>query len=192
MNKLYIHERTCTPCSERVRKCVRWCSQHLFNVHTCTCMVLTTPLEMHAYSPQKMHMHSCMRAYATVQNLLCHVSYCELIFSLARASCRLLFAAHPPAVSTKSVAWRCSLKKSVQIHASSWRGRRCGVSQVSLDHPRWVQTSSDLSMGSTRSVATGVTASKVQKSYFRHLFRGLFFYYSTAYTMLMCILSSNV
>ena len=30
--------------------------------------MLTTPVEIHAYSPQKMHMHSCMRAYATVHN----------------------------------------------------------------------------------------------------------------------------
>ena len=77
------------------------CSQHLFNVHTSTCMVLTTPVDMHAYSPQKMHMHSCMCAFATVQNLLCHGRYCELIFSLAPALCKLSFATHP--VSTKSV-----------------------------------------------------------------------------------------
>ena len=36
-----------------------------------------------------------MRAYATVQQLLCHGSYCELILSLARTSCRLSF---PPAL----------------------------------------------------------------------------------------------
>jgi len=34
---------------------------------------------------------SCMRAYATVQQLLCHGSYCDLILSLARTSCRLSF-----------------------------------------------------------------------------------------------------
>jgi len=34
-----------------------------------------------------------MRAYATVQKLLCHGSYCELILSLMRASYRLSFAA---------------------------------------------------------------------------------------------------
>ena len=39
--------------------------------------------------------NSCMRAYATVQQLLCHGSYCELILSLARTSCRLSF---PPAL----------------------------------------------------------------------------------------------
>jgi len=37
-----------------------------------------------------------MRAYSTVQQLLCHGIYCELIFSLARTSCRLLFTACPP------------------------------------------------------------------------------------------------
>ena len=59
--------------------------------------------------------------YATVQELLCHGSYCEHILShrLAQASCRLSFVARPPAGSTKSVARRCSLKKTVQIHASS-------------------------------------------------------------------------
>ena len=41
-----------------------------------------------------MHMDLCMRAYATVQKLLCHGSYCEFVLSLARASCRLSFAAH--------------------------------------------------------------------------------------------------
>ena len=56
-----------------------WCSQHLS--------------KMHAYSPQKMHMDACMRAYAMVQKLLCHGSYCELILSLARVSCRLSFVA---------------------------------------------------------------------------------------------------
>ena len=71
------------------------------------------------YSPQNMHMHPCMRAYATVQKLLCHGNYCELILGPVQASSRLSFAARPVAVSTKSVARRCSLKKSVQIHASS-------------------------------------------------------------------------
>jgi len=50
---------------------------------------------MHAYSPQKMHMHPCMRAYATVQKLLCHGNYCEPIVSLVRALCRLSW---PPAL----------------------------------------------------------------------------------------------
>jgi len=38
-----------------------------------------------------------MRAYSTVQQLLCHGGYCEHILSLARTSCRLLFTARPTA-----------------------------------------------------------------------------------------------
>jgi len=49
--------RWCSQKNDLIDESVRWCSQHPFNVHTCTCMVLTTPLEMHAYSPQKTHMH---------------------------------------------------------------------------------------------------------------------------------------
>ena len=115
-------------------------------------MVLTTPVKMHAYSPQKMHKHSCMRAYATVQKLLCHGSYCERILSLARASCRLRlsFAAHPPPVSTKSVARRCSLKKFVQIHGGSLLWYRTSIIRSSV----LVQASSSLSMGCTPSVTT--------------------------------------
>jgi len=40
-----------------------------------------------------------MRANSTVQQLLCHEGYCELILSLARTSCRLLFTARPTARS---------------------------------------------------------------------------------------------
>jgi len=40
-----------------------------------------------------------MRAYSTVQQLLCHAGYCEFILSLARTSCRLLFTARPTARS---------------------------------------------------------------------------------------------
>ena len=42
-------------------------------------------------------MDLCMRAYSTVQQLLCHGGYCELILSLAQTSCRLLFTARPTA-----------------------------------------------------------------------------------------------
>jgi len=42
-------------------------------------------------------MDSCIRAYSNVQQLLCHGGYCELILSLARTSCRLLFTARPTA-----------------------------------------------------------------------------------------------
>ena len=40
-------------------------------------------------------MDSCMCAYSTVQQFRCHGSYCELILSLARTSCRLLFTDRP-------------------------------------------------------------------------------------------------
>ena len=56
--------------------------------NTCKCMQTLCKI---------MHIHSCMRAYSTVQQLLCHGSYCDLILSLARTSCRLLFTARPPA-----------------------------------------------------------------------------------------------
>jgi len=138
----------------------------------------------HAYSPQKMNMHSCMRAYATVQKILCHESYCELILSLARASYRLLFAAHPPAGSTKSFAWRCSLKKSVQIHASSWHGRPCGVAQVSFDHPRWCRPHPVCLWSS---LVLGRGPHPQTKFYFRHGFRGLYLYIHTPWHMCVCV-----
>ena len=57
----------------------------------------TTPVNTCRLSAKKMHMDSCMRAYSTVQQLLCHGGYCELILSLARTSCRLLFTTRPTA-----------------------------------------------------------------------------------------------
>ena len=71
----------------------------------CTLMFTTsvccTHLHMHGahntsecmHTLRKNVMGSCMRAYATVHQLLCHGSYCKLIWRLARASCRLSFAA---------------------------------------------------------------------------------------------------
>jgi len=53
-------------------------------------MVLTTPVEMHAYSPQSIHMHSCMRDYATVWKLL--RTYVESRARIVQAVvCRLPF-----------------------------------------------------------------------------------------------------
>ena len=96
-NKLHIHERICISSSEReanvhtnvhntfltYRPAYAWCSQHLW---------------MHAYSPQKMHMRSCMCAYATAQKLLCHKTIANLSWVLRehRADCRLP-PAQPPA-----------------------------------------------------------------------------------------------
>ena len=79
------------------------------------------------------HMQQCRRFFA--MEAIANLSWA---FHEHRAGCRLPPAlAALPAVSTKPIARRCSLKKSVQIHASSWRGRRCGVTQASFDHPRW-------------------------------------------------------
>jgi len=53
-------------------------------------------------------------AHARLCNSAATTLPCKLlqtILGLVQASCRLLFAARPPAVSTKSVARRCSLKK---------------------------------------------------------------------------------
>jgi len=94
---IYIYiDRICTSCSEREANvyadvyniCLMYTPAHAW----CS----TTPVNACRLST-KMHIDSCMRAYATVQQLLCHGSYCELILSLARTSCRLSLTAHPHA-----------------------------------------------------------------------------------------------
>jgi len=90
-----------------------WCSQHLSKC-------------MHTLRKKC----TCTRACTTMQrcrNFFAMETIANLSWVLRKASCRLLFAARPAAVSARLVARRCSLKKSVQIHASSWRGSRCGV-----------------------------------------------------------------
>jgi len=87
-----------------------WCSQHLLKcMHTlrqkCTCT--------HACAPTQW----CRSFFA--MEAIANLSW---VFRQHRAGCRL-----PPAllvVSTKPVARRCSLKKSVETHDSSWCGRR--------------------------------------------------------------------
>jgi len=92
---LYIY-RICTSCIEREANvyadvhniCLTYTPAHAW----CS----TTPVN--ACRPSaKMHMDSCMCTYATVHQLLCHGSCCELILSLARTSCRLSFTACPSA-----------------------------------------------------------------------------------------------
>jgi len=92
---LYIY-RICTSCSDREANvyadvhniCLTYTSAHAW----CS----TTPVNA-CWLSAKMHMDSCVRAYTTVQQLPCHGSYCELIWSLAQTSCRLSFTACPPA-----------------------------------------------------------------------------------------------
>jgi len=91
---VYIY-RICTSCREREANvyadvhniCLTYTPAHAW----CS----TTPVNASRLSTKKMHMDSCMRAYSTVQQLLFHGGYCELILSLARTSCRLLFTARP-------------------------------------------------------------------------------------------------
>ena len=85
----------------------------------------------------------CARACAHMQRCRSFFEM-EIIANLSwilreyRTGCRLPPAdAALPAVSTKPNAQRCLLKISVQIHDSSWRGRRCSVAQTSFDHPHW-------------------------------------------------------
>jgi len=72
-----------------------------------------------------------MRAYSTVQQLLCHGGYCELILSLARTSCRLLFTARPTARSLaalRDVVRSRNPSKSALVHdavATLSIGRTC-------------------------------------------------------------------
>jgi len=144
------------------------------HIHTCTYTYIYAWIYIYIHMHIYVHIHICIyictcthvyiylynsriRARATVQQLPCHGSYCELTLSLARTSCRLAFqpallplrrACCPPspasrrptlfvAPSPDAVHRHCSLKKSVQIHASSWRGRCCGIAQASSDHPHW-------------------------------------------------------
>ena len=87
---------------------------------------------MHAYSLQKMHMHPWCNSTETSLPWKLLRTYLESCASIVQS-----VVCCPAVVWTKSVARRCSLKKSVHIHSSSWRGRRCGVAQALFDHPRW-------------------------------------------------------
>ena len=122
MNKLRINERMCQ-CTPRAlqRVCTQMCmlkSKHLSNIHTCTCMVL-----------KNICLNACHTLHKNVRAPV-HVRLCNgaetsspwkilrTILSLVQTSCRLSFAARLAVVSTKSVTQRCSLQKTVQIHAS--------------------------------------------------------------------------
>jgi len=137
MNKLCIHERMCTPCFECVRKCVRWCRNTYLNIHTCKCRVtkntcLNARCTLHKNAHAPAHARLCNGAKSSLPWKLLRT-----VLSLVQTSCRLSSAVRLAAVSTKPVARRCSLKKTVQIHASPWQIRRCGVAQASFDHPHW-------------------------------------------------------
>ena len=86
-----------------------------------------------------MHMRSCMRAYATVQELLCHETIANLSWVLRehRAGCRLPHALSP--VSTKSVARRC-FAQEIRPNPRELMTRsllRCRTSITQSDDLRW-------------------------------------------------------
>jgi len=173
MNKLHIHQRICT--SNSVVASVyanmyadvhntgltytpahAWCSRHLSKcIHNfrkkCTSTRVCALMKRYRSS-------LAMKAIANSSWVLReHRTGCCLPPVL-------------PAVSTKSVARHCSLKKSVQIHANSWRGRCCNVSQASFDHPRWCRPRP---VCLWVALALGHGAHFI-KSYFGHLFARVF------------------
>ena len=86
---------------------------HIYvHIHICVYVCICTYVYIYLHN-------SCMRAYATVQKLLCHGKYCKLILSLARASCRLSFATRPPAVSKKSGSLTTITKKHAKKFCTS-------------------------------------------------------------------------
>ena len=127
--------------------CTQMCrlmSKHLCNVHTWKFICIYTGAHNTCFIVWHTHLKS---AHAPVHACLCNGAetsqpwkLLRTILSLVQASCRLLFATHPPAVSMQSVSRHFSLKKIIQICNSSWRGRHCIVAQASSDHPRikWV------------------------------------------------------
>jgi len=133
-------------------------------------MVLTTPVKNSCI----FYIDSCMRAYTTVQKLLCHGSYCELILSLARASCRLSF-------TDRSCCPSCCLDQTLRptLFAQEIRPNphelmtrsplRCRSSIIRSS--ALVQASSSLSMGRTRAWPRG---SLHQEFNFRHFSREFF------------------
>ena len=86
--------------------------------------------------------------------------------------CCLLYA-HLLSRTTPSHEDR-SLKKKIQIQASSWRGNRGVVAQASCNHPCWCKPHPALSL-----VCTHVwpRSSSMTKFHLRHFFRGLFLMY---------------
>jgi len=122
---------------ERVSKCVRWCSRHLSNVHTCTCMVLNNTCRNAFHTLHK----KCICARACVHIQRCRSFFATKLMRTYLESCASIIQAvlcRPPNCCLDQTC-RPTLfaQKSVQIHASSWRGRRCGVAQASFNHPRW-------------------------------------------------------
>jgi len=73
---------------------------------------------------KKMHVHPCMRAQATVQNLLCHGSYCELILCLLQSFVYQLSSSPP-------ICCLCFWQKTI-VSESFWNSDMCRPWLVSV------------------------------------------------------------
>jgi len=113
-------------------------------IYICTYMYLYKYAYIYAYAHMYLYI-STTCACAPVQRCNSFLAI-KAILNLSwvlreyRAGCRF----RPPSCPFVELAAlllascpTCSVKKSVQIHASSWRGRRCSVAQASSDQPRW-------------------------------------------------------
>jgi len=89
MNKLLIHERMCTPCSD----CVANMYGDVKNIgmYTPACTSAQDTCLVHTTITAKMHMHPRKHACATLQQLLHHGNHCDLScnFSSAQDSVRI-------------------------------------------------------------------------------------------------------
>jgi len=124
---------------ESVKQMCILCSQQLSNIHTCTCMVhnntckcMPTLCKKHAFGLVYARLFNCAAASLPWRLLQNYLESCANIVQAV-----VYCPPYRPPSCWQSFARRCSLKKSVQIHARSWRGRHCGVAQASSDHPRW-------------------------------------------------------
>jgi len=120
----------------------------------------------------KMHMHSCMRTYTTVQKLLCHESYCQLLLSLRehRACCCLL-----PALL---LARRIQSPDAVRSRnpSKSTLARDTVAAAVSHKHYLIIRVQALVRVSSSLSMVHACTwprTSPSTKFYFRHGFHGL-------------------
>jgi len=147
-------------------------------IHICMYMYIYIYVYIYAYA----HMYtyiSTTRACAPAQRCSSFLAM-EAIANLSwvlrehRAGCRF----RPPSCSFVEPAalllarcTTCSFKKSVQIHATSWRGRRCSVAQASSDHPRWCRPHP---VCQWFTLAHGRGSHPQQKSIFAAIFAGVF------------------
>jgi len=113
-------------------------------VYICIYMYVYIYVCIYAYAHMYIYI-STTRACAPVQQCssfpaMKTVANLSWVLREHRAGCRFRPPSCPfvePAALLLASCPTCLLKKSVQIHASSWRGRYCSVAQASSDHPRW-------------------------------------------------------